>query len=290
MKIAIKPLKSWVTTILVLLSFMLISARALAVESAEEVCLNATHTDIILSIDPPTKSGGRIIVTAFGDFDDAQASNVYIEAISRKRLVKTHFCSLLQPNKTNNPGWRMANGTLLADELLWFRALGKLQYWNPELNTWGAPPNGEVLHYYNSIPPSSTLPDDEDFDIQGTRWSATGVAGPSEAPIEEASSSGGIHAHFDFCLRDQDGDCLAHGGTNQGNPARGAYTIELQLFSTAKTVDNLEKYIPSRPIKILFNKKLNSDELANAVGSLTTPERISDQTLPPAGILIFTGK
>lgn len=257
-----------------------------------ELCEKTTHSDIVIEISPPASDGGRLIVTAFGDgLAQAEASNVFVEAVSRHRIVPADFGDFRGgPHKTDDPGWVFAPGSFVAGEQLWFKALGKLEYWSPTEKAWVTPPNGEAVHYFGAIPLDATDPDDLEFFTNGTVWQDSGLSGPETAPIEMSGMDGSIHAHLDFCLRDREGDCIKPGVGHTGAPAVGAYTIEMQLFSNAKKESGQEKYQQSRAIKILLNNGLSADECAEAISSLIVPARVSDEALPASGILIMTGK
>ena len=47
-------------------------------------------------------------------------------------------------HKTDDPGWVIKGGDLLGGEVLWFRALGSLRFWDKNQQRWlDEPPNGE---------------------------------------------------------------------------------------------------------------------------------------------------
>ena len=187
---------------------------------------------------------------------------------------------------------------MLGGEILWFRGLGSLRFWDKDQMRWlDNPPNGERVRFFGAIPPEVIIggtPQEQAFYAAGTIWSASGIEGPLEAPIEQAANvavGDAIHAHLDFCVEDPTGDCTLGGIGNTGSPSVGAYLIELQLFSNAVASNGVQqKYIDSPPIKVLLNNGLVAAECAVAVSALTAPDSIVDDSpaLPAAGVLIMS--
>ena len=151
-------------------------------------------------------------------------------------------------------------GDLLDGEVLWFRALGSLRFWDKDEQRWlDDSPNGERVRYFGAIPPDIVIngtAEENAFYAEGTIWSGAGVEGPLEAPIEQATgvtSGDAIHAHLDFCLEGKNtegvmGDCTVPGIGHP--PTVGAYLIEMQLFSdTVASNSDQQKYIDSPPMK-----------------------------------------
>lgn len=248
-----------------------------------QTCNDFGHFDIFLEINPPAVSGGKILIDPDLDFP--------LNVATGSTVVPADFGDFAGgPHKTDDPGWVVPPGDLLSGENLWFRALGRLRYWSPTEQTWGVPPAGEQVRYFGAIPTEVFLRNDPDelaFYRQGTVWTADNIFGPPESPIERAANDGSIHTHLDFCVEDADGDCSIPGVGHTGDPAQGAYLIELQLFSDA---DDGDKYFPSRPIQVLLNRGLNGEDCAAAIDALIAPQNVdTTEALPGAGILIMTG-
>jgi hypothetical protein len=190
------------------------------------------------------------------------------------------------PHKTDDPGWVVSPGQLKPGETLWFRAKGALQYWNPASKTWQAPPNGERVRYFGAIPTEVFLRNDAAELARyerGTIWSASGLEGPLESPIDQAASDGSIHTHLDFCVEDAQGDCGRPGNGHTGKPALGAYLIEMELFATG-SFGNLRA---TRPIQVLLNQGLKGAACSEAMGALVN--RHPQRPAAAAGILIMDG-
>lgn len=115
-----------------------------------------------------------------------------------------------------------------------------------------------------------------------------------ESPIEAAADvavGDMIHAHFDFCVEAQDGDCIQGIGFT-GSPSIGAYLIEVQVWSDELAANgSQQKYVDSPPIKVVLNNGLVDGECEAAIGALVVPETIVDDSpaLPASGVLIMTG-
>ena len=266
-----------------LLNSVLLWSISWPVEAQYDTCNDFGHFDLIIDVIPPATQGAKILVDSAGNFPFS------VETAST--VVPADFGDFAGgPHKTDDPGWVVSAGGLLSGENLWFRALGELRYWDAGLGQWIAPPNGERVRYFGAIPADVFLRNDPDelaFYRQGTIWSATGLSGPSESPIDQAAADGSIHTHLDFCVEAADGDCSISGIGHTGSPAEGAYLIELQLFSDAGAG---EKYQSSRPIQVLLNNGLAGDQCGSAINALIQPAIIdSAEALPAAGVLIMTG-
>lgn len=271
------------------LSMLLISLLPLSCARAlDDALTDPTHFDIFIDTLPPAQTGARLRVDPAGNFP--------IDILSGRTVVPTNLSDLSGgPYLTDDPGWFMQPGFLVGGEDLRFRALGTLRYWHPNTQRWqDSVPNGETIRIFGGIP-ADIVPDlfaDPDlfeFWLGGTIWTTAGIEGPVEAVIAETrpGSDGTVHSHLDFCIQDATGDCPARIG---GNPARGAYLIELELFSGAR-VDGNRKYVDSESVLIVLGNQLTLTELQQAVDSLVTlPDSGQDvPQLPAAGILIVGG-
>lgn len=248
-----------------------------------ETCNKFGHFDLDIKINPPASNGGKILIDPALDFP--------LNINTGSTVVPADFGDFAGgPHKTDDPGWKVTAGDLLAGENLWFRALGILRYWDPIKETWGEPPNNERVRYFGATPAEVFLRNDPDelaFYQEGTIWTTTGLTGPTESPIDQAAADGSIHTHLDFCVEAEHGDCSQSGVGHTGNPSIGAYLIEVQLFSDAGSKG---KYIKSRPIQLVLNNGLVDDQCGTAIAALTQPSATDTSVaLPAAGILIMSG-
>ena len=254
----------------------------------EDALTDPTHFDIFIDTQPPAQSGARLRVDPEGNFP--------VDVLSGRTVVPTNLSDLSGGSYlTDDPGWFMEPGFLIGGEDLRFRALGALRYWNPDAQRWlESVPNGETIRIFGGVPADIVPdlfadPDLFDFWLGGTIWTTAGIEGPVEALIAQTSASGegNVHSHLDFCIQDASGDCPARIG---GNPTKGAFLIELELFSGAQTGGG-SKYIDSEPVLIVLGNALTANELQQAVDSLITLPDSGQAVpqLPAAGILIMGG-
>ena len=274
-------------------------------------CDNLGHFDLYIGVDPPGSDGASLVIDNSNQFPAVAGTG--------RTVVPANFGDFAGgPHKTDDPGWVIKGGDLLGGEVLWFRALGSLRFWDKDQQRWlDEPPNGERVRYFGAIPPevmSNGSNEEFNFYEEGTIWSGAGIEGPLEAPIEQAVDvspiNDAIHAHLDFCLEGKKasgemGDCTINAinwsDPHTGSPTVGAYLIEIQLFSKAVASNGQQqKYIDSPPVKVLLNNGLKvrdngdgsfTNECAAAIGALTLPDSLVDSSpaLPAAGVLIMTG-
>lgn len=243
------------------------------------------HFDVFIEVDELADGSKRLVLDPEGDFP--------LDFATRYSLVPANFGDFQGgPHKTDDPGWLVAPGQMTIGETLYFRALGRLQFWSADHNRWQTEvPRGEQVRLFGSVPADVILGGDPNqiaFYQNGTIWTPTGIVGPVESPIEQVGT-GGIHTHLDFCVEDNGGDCTLPGVGHTGSPTRGAYLIQLLLFSPA-TEAGQARYADTRPVFVLLNRGLNNDEFRAAVEARTDPPSpVDDTDLPAAGILIMTG-
>ncbi|MFK8017460.1 MAG: hypothetical protein AB8G17_18700 [Gammaproteobacteria bacterium] len=229
---------------------------------------NPTDSNFIFSLDAADRS--LLIAADFGDFGGG-------------------------PHKTDDPGWVINPGDFAANDVLWFRALDALSFYDRDSGRWlSEPPAGERVRFFGAVPPEVFIngdPEELAFYRQGTIWSGDGLAGPLESAIEQAAADGSIHSHLDFCVEDSTGDCSAPGIGQTGSPSVGAYLIELQLFSDATNGDSAPSYLDADPVKVILNNGLVADECASALEALSLRDPASPAPRTPAsGILIISGE
>ncbi|GJL72652.1 MAG: hypothetical protein NMNS01_18510 [Nitrosomonas sp.] len=191
-----------------------------------------------------------------------------IEAETDKRIFPVDFGDLAGGEfSTRNPGFQSVRNALLPNELLSYRALGKLKYWDPATSAWGdAPPNIHV-RLFGGLEASAEIRSDFSrcsgqllcfsenilgFD-GSTIFSGDGIHGSQELVVDITDSNGILHTHLSFFLENQAGEA---GGRE------GAYLIELQLISNAR-------HFPTDPLLILFNAGIDPIELGAALSALT---------------------
>ena len=273
--------------VLLTLPFLLLTLPQMVSAQIINTCNDFGHFDLLIDVVPPASDGASFVIDSTGDFPvEAGTGNTIVPADLGDFPGGIH--------KTDDPGWLVAAGGLVANEILWFRALGALRYWDKDAQQWlNAPPEGERIRYFGATPPAvviSGTPQEKAFYAEGTVWSSEGLSGPIEAPIE--AFIGSIHAHLDFCLEASDGDCTQPGSSATGQPSTGAYLIEMQLFSKAVAGNGVQqKYIDSKPVNVILNNGLIAEQCGEAIGALVLPDAVVDESapLPAAGILIMTG-
>jgi hypothetical protein len=184
--------------------------------------------------------------------------------------------------RTKNPGFQSIQNGLLPNELVGYRALGALKYWDPALSSWGNPPHGiqialfggleasaEVLNDFSKCAGQLICFSDGSFGIDGsTIFSAEGILGKPELVVDITNNNGILHTHLSFFLENQQGEI--------GGPV-GAYLVEMQLISNAR-------FFPSEPFLILFNAGLDETALAAALIALAGKPSDTDPD-PPRPIL-----
>lgn len=191
-----------------------------------------------------------------------------IEAVTKKRIFTVDFGDLAGGDfSTRNPGFQSVRGALLPNELLSYRALGNLRYWDPATSTWDNAPQNVQIRLFGGLEASAEVLSDfsecagqllcfseNSFGIDGsTVFTGNGIQGSPELVVDITDSNGILHTHLSFFLENQTGEA---GGPN------GAYLIEMQLISNAR-------FFPSDPILILFNAGIGTGEFGAALTALT---------------------
>lgn len=185
------------------------------------------------------------------------------------------------PYSTRNPGFLSVRDALLPNELLSYRASGKLRFWDVSESSWVEASQGVQIRLFGGLEASSEVLKDfsqcagqllcfseNNFGVDGsTIFSATGISGSPELVVDITSTSGILHTHLSFFLENAQGEV--------GGP-RGAYLIEMQLISNARA-------FPSDPFLVLFNAGLDPVELGVALETLTGEQQNTD--LPQSPVL-----
>lgn len=183
------------------------------------------------------------------------------------------------PYATLNPGFQSVQNGLSAGEIVSYRAVGVLEYWNPALASWAFPPAGTRVRLFGGLEASSVIINDSiecggalfcfsgngEGEEGSTIFTANDIQGSAELLVDAANSAGSLHTHMQFFLENEQGQ--------KGGPA-GAYLIEMEVFSNLRLV-------PSEPFLVLFNAGLSKDDYTDALLALSN--KIPDIEPPPPG-------
>lgn len=239
-------------------------SAAAAAAAALSFQASAVHFDVELRTVPGPVAGARITTDFFGDLGLAGA--LPIDGETGHRIYPGYFGDLEGgPFLTDDPGFQAFPGTFLRDELVSFRALGTLRYWNPQTLRWSAAPQGVEVILFGNIPievetgfdsDPATWREQYEFYRGGTRFGAYGIGGPLTSIIDAARRRGEFHAHLDWKI-------IAPGGAA---PPPGAYMVTIQLWSPT-LAGGAPKYLPSEPVQILFERGISEAQLAQALRS-----------------------
>lgn len=224
--------------------------------------VQAVHFDIELRTDPGPVAGARITTEFYGDLD--LAGQLPIDGETGFKMFPGYFGDVEGgPYLTDDPGFQAFAGTFLRGEVVSYRALGTLRWWNPATGRWGAAPQGIEVVLFGNIPPEVEVGYDTDpatwgaqyaYYAGGTRFSATGINGPLASVIDDAKVGGRFHAHLDWRIN-------AVAGTV---PAVGAYMVTLQFWSPAQAAGQ-QKYQASVPVQIVFERGISEDQMRAAI-------------------------
>ncbi len=227
----------------------------------------AQHLDVQVDTSDGPRAGSKITTGVYGDVDwfINNVGAIPYTHDTRRLIVPGNFGDAAGGVfSTDNPGFQSFKGDFGAGEEMWFRAAGTLQYLAPGASDWVAAAPGGGIRLYGSIPDDvvfdfvyNGLREDEyNFYWDGTLFTGAGIQGPATAPIGAASAEGAMHYHLDWFLE----------GSARAN--KGAYLIEMQLFSSAKS-GGADKYKPSDTFNILFNHGITTAQYADAMKTLT---------------------
>lgn len=198
------------------------------------------------------------------DFPEGQLP---VEATSGKMIFLADFQDFTGgPYKTLNPGFQSIQNALLPNELISYRGLGHLRFWEPESSSWGQAPDTVRISLYGGLEASGSLATDYEqcagqllcFDAQNftvdkfTVFAGEGILGNPELVVDITNQAGILHTHLSFFLENPQGETTG--------PV-GAYLIEMQVFSNARST-------PSQPFLVLFNAGLDSEQYAQALSQL----------------------
>ncbi len=196
------------------------------------------------------------------------AGTLPVEATTNKLIFPVDLRDLTGGAfSTRNPGFQSVRNALLPNELISYRASGKLQYWDPAVSAWNdAPPNvqirlfggleasAEVLSDFSQCAGQLLCFSENSFGIDGsTVFTGNGIHGNPELVVDITGTTGILHTHLSFFLENTLGEA--------GGPD-GAYLIEMQLISNAR-------FFPSSPFLVLLNAGLQPGEFGAALNALT---------------------
>ena len=271
-----------------------LGATSAAAQGQTATCNDFGHFDVYLEVTQRQALNPQLAARRDNPIDPNYIFP--LDVSSRELLIPADFGDFGGgPHKTDDPGWVIDPGDFEPDDVLWFRALGSLSFYDRESDRWlSEPPAGERVRFFGAVPPDVFINNDPDelaFYRQGTIWSGAGLAGPLESAIEQAAVDGSVHTHLDFCVEGSDGDCTEPGLGQTGNPTVGAYLIELQLFSDATDGDDTPRYRDADPVKVILNHGLIAEECSSAIEALIRRDADAAQAPTPAsGVLIIGGE
>jgi len=180
------------------------------------------------------------------------------------------------PFKTKNPGFQSVLNSLQADELVSYRALGKLRYWEANATSWSVAPTDTQIRLFGGLDAQTSIINNSQqcggqlFCFSGlgtdqsTVFSADGILAKPELGVDITNNVGILHTHLSFFLENQQGEL--------GGPI-GAYLIEMQVFSNFHP-------IPSAPFLVLLNAGLTHNEFSKALQGLAKAPTSNTPTPP----------
>ncbi len=185
----------------------------------------------------------------------------------------THFVFSGQ-HATDNPGFQSAAGALAGNEVVFYQALGVMEFWNPATGAWDIAPDNVQIRLAGGrlldpvidqscgrliCPPKTE---------GSTNYSGKGVSGAESLIVGSAAANGSLHTHLNWFLE-------TNPGTANGGPA-GAYLVEMSLFSDKRPTRSDSFYI-------LFNNQLDVDvDVKNGEGMSDFQRAVSMRVLGPS--------
>lgn len=193
----------------------------------------------------------------------------------------THYVFSGQ-HATDNPGFQSAAGSLAGNEIVYYKALGVMEFWNPATGAWDIAPDNVQIRLAGGLVQKTVVdqscglvwcPPKTTFENSFTTYSGKGVSGAESLIVGRAAANGSFHSHLDWFLETTPG--AANGG-----PA-GAYLVEMSLFSDQRPT-------PSDPFYILFNNQLSNDQFQAAVSSRVLDPSLAEVPIPAAFFLMVS--
>jgi Dockerin type I domain len=207
-------------------------------------------------------------LNGLADTLELPTGTVPVEATTNKLIFPVDFGDLAGGDfSTRNPGFQSIRNALLPNELISYRASGRLKYWDPAVSIWIDAPQHVQIRLFGGLEASAEVLNDfaqcagqllcfseNSFGVDGsTVFTGNGIQGNPELVVDITSTSGILHTHLSFFLENTLGE--------SGGPS-GAYLIEMQLISNAR-------FFPSNPFLVLLNAGLESREFGAALFALT---------------------
>jgi hypothetical protein len=227
----------------------------------------AQHFDVELRTDRGPVAGSRIVTDFYGDLD--LAGQLPVDGLTGYRMFPAYFSDFAGGRfATANPGFQAFAGTFLQGEEIYFRALGKLQYWSPVDGKWTLAPAGVGLVLFGQIPTEVVIGFATDpgtwasqyaYYQAGTRFDQAGISGPLTAAVDDVKVGGAFHSHLDWKIT-----------ALSGSPPVGAYMVTLELWSSA-LVSGQPKYLASSPFQVVFERGINQTQMQAAFAARITP-------------------
>lgn len=196
------------------------------------------------------------------------AGTLPTDTASGDPIFAADFADFPKPYDTANPGFNATGGALQQGELIRYRALGALAWWDPAAKAWTSPPAEVRIRLFGGLDPKTVVTPDYSecggllvcipkekretvYEEGSTVFSGAGIAGAESLLIDNANSQGALHTHLDWFLETASGA--------KGGPA-GAYLVRMQLVSDRRAA-------PSAPFLIAFNNGLSDEAFADAIAA-----------------------
>lgn len=248
----------------IFLKFMKIALLTMAFFGGLVPFSHGQHADIWLTLD-----NNQVAVMEYSEYDTItnqpvdEAELVAIDAATGKFLFPAAFGTFSDPSKTDQPGFQSLTNTFDANNFLYYRAVGSLWFWNGQA-------------WVNEVA------DQERVKIRDVVYSYSiitdsGVSSPLGA-IAQINGNGSLHQHIDFFIEN----------LGSGDPATGAYMIDIEFFGTDTPGGTFETHLTSEPVRIAFNYQMSEAAFAQAINALTSQPEPEAVAVPmPNGALFL---
>lgn len=198
------------------------------------------------------------------------------------------------PEEVDDPGFYSGVGQLPPSLRLSYRALGHLQYWDPVTGAWSDNVPG-VTHvelfggiYFENDQSCGALICPPKRVEGSTLFTPSGIGNRSELIIGDTDSTGVLHVHRDWVVRDESAGAVPERNDpdypdyEKGllGSAKGAYMVEMQVIAPG--------YEDSEPFFIMFARALSAEEMAAALAArITQPDPLPTTTTVPIPGIFF---
>lgn len=177
----------------------------------------------------------------------------------------------------DDPGFAVGGGVFPPNTLISVNFHNSLQYYDPAVDAWMAPPGDEQIRVFQWIPGDQTGANDADLEVildtNGVGRVGRVNLDVTKSPPTPGSAMPGFHAHVGYELsRPGDG----------GVPAFGAYMMEISLSARQFPDMGGPSYTDSDSIFVVFNNQLDPTDFESAVSAAEVlPE-------PTAAMMVLT--